>query len=276
MVIALGLGAALLIGVGDVFGSLAGRKGRVLATTLWVFLTSAIPLAILAIAIGGTASVGDYLFGGVAGVGGGLGLFSLYIGYSTATIGVVGPTAAVVGAALPVAVGIGIGDDAGSLALVGIGIGIVAVGLIGWRPDLGPSGDRKSALGYGLAAGLSFGVMATFLGLTGEESGILPLIPTRAVSALLLVVIAATRSVPMMPMRESWRYIPGTTVAAVGGLAMFIVAAQENLTIAGLLLQMAYAVTAALAVIVFGERPTPTQRLGFAAAITAIVLIAVG
>jgi len=276
MVITLGLGAALLIGIGDLFGSIAGRKGRVLAVTLWIFLTSFIPIVILAAVIGGTASAQDYTFGGVAGLGGGLGLFALYAGYSTATVGVVGPTAAVIGAALPVVVGIGIGDQAGPLALVGIVIGIAAVGLIGWRPDLGPTGDRRSALLFGLAAGFSFGIMATFLGLTGDDSGILPLIATRAVSSLLLVVIALIRRIPLVPMPDAWRHLPVATFAAVVGLAMFILAAQENLTIAGLLLQMTYGVTAALAIIVFKERPTPPQRVGFAAAVTAIVLISVG
>ena len=49
MVFALSLGAALLIGVGDVFGSLAGRQGRVLAVTLWIILTSAVPVVLIAV-----------------------------------------------------------------------------------------------------------------------------------------------------------------------------------------------------------------------------------
>lgn len=276
MVITLGLGAALLIGIGDLFGSIAGRKGRVLAVTLWIFLTSFVPIVVLALAIGGSPTLQDFIFGAVAGLGGGLGLFSLYAGYSTATIGVVGPTAAVVGAALPVLVGIGIGDQAGPLGLVGIVVGIAAVGLIGWRPDLGAIGDRRSAVLFGLAAGFGFGVMATFLGLTGDDSGIFPLITTRAVSILLLVAIALLRRIPLMPMPAAWRFLPVATFAAVVGMAMFIFAAQDNLTIAGLLLQMTYGVTAALAIVVFKERPTPSQRVGFAAAVTAIILISVG
>lgn len=247
-----------------------------LAVTLWIFLTSFIPIVVLAVVIGGSPTLQDFILGALAGLGGGVGLFALYAGYSTATVGVVGPTAAVVGATLPVVVGIGIGDQAGALALVGIVVGIAAVGLIGWRPDLGATGDRRSALLLGLAAGFSFGVMATFLGLTGDDSGIMPLIATRAMSSVLLVVIALTRGMPLLPVPSAWRFIPGATFAAVVGMAMFMRAAQENLTIAGLLLQMTYGVTAALAIVFFNERPTPPQQIGFAAAITAIALISVG
>lgn len=276
MVLALSLGAAVLIGVGDIFGSLAGRRGRVLATTLWVFLTSAFPITAIALLVGGTARPLDYLLGAIAGVGGGIGLLSLYAGYSRAAVGIVAPVSAVVGVFLPVTVGLTIGDRAGPLAMVGILVGMVAIALIGWRPDIGAVGERKTAIGFGLAAGLSFGAMAAVLGLTHQSAGALPLIPTRILSALTLVAIAGTAKLPLLPVRPSWRYIPWAAVCSAGGITLFILAAQQNLTIAGLLLQMAYAVSTLLAVIFFHERPTLSQRLGFAAAVVAVALLSVG
>lgn len=276
MVLLLSLGAALLIGVGDIFGSLAGRRGRVLATTLWVFITSAFPIILLALAWGGSARPFDYLLGAIAGIGGGLGLLSLYAGYSRAAVGIVAPVSAVVGVVLPVSVGLAVGDRAGPLALVGVVVGMVAIALIGWRPDVGAVGTRRAAVGFGLAAGLSFGVMASVLGLTQPESNLLPLIPTRILSALLMVAIASTVRLPVLPVRPSWRYIPWAALCSAGGIALYTTAAQQNLTIAGLLLQMAYGVTALLAIVIFSERPTPSQSLGFAAAAASVALIALG
>jgi EamA domain-containing membrane protein RarD len=65
-------------------------------------------------------------------------------------------------------------------------------------------------------------------------------------------------------------------LGSVGGILMFTLAAQQNLTISGLLLQMAYGVSALLAILFLGERSTTTQRFGFVAAATAIVLVSVG
>lgn len=102
------------------------------------------------------------------------------------------------------------------------------------------------------------------------------MIPTRILSALALVAIAGAARLPLMPVRPSWKFIPGATICSAGGIAMFVLAAQRNLTIAGLLLQMAYAVSALLAILIFHERPTRWQRIGFAASITALILIGVG
>lgn len=276
MVIALSLGAALFIGIGDVFGSLAGRRGRVLAATLWVILTSAVPIAVIAVVYGGEARPADYWLGAIAGVSGGLGLLTLYAGYARTTVGIVGPITAVVSAVLPVTVGIAIGDPAGSLTLIGIVVGVAAIALIGWKPDTRGLGSRRTAIAFGVGAGLAFGVMATVLGLTREQSNLLPLIPVRVVSALALGVIGGAARRPLWPSPGSWKYIPWAVVGSAGGMMMFTLAAQENLTIAGLLLQMAYGVSALLAIFLFQERPTRTQLLGFAGAIASIVLISVG
>lgn len=276
MVIALALGAALSIGIGDFFGTLAARRGRVLASTLWVMVTSAVPIAVIAIGLGGSPQTSDYVFGAVAGIGGGVGLLTLYAGYSRTTIGIVGPIAAVVSVGLPVTVGIAIGDPVGSLALFGIFVGVISVALIGWRPDTGGRHDVRTAVVYGIGAGLGFGLMATMLGVTHESAGLLPVIPTRIVSSLLLVAIALSRRLPLMPERSSWRFIPGATVGSAGGILLFTQAAQRNLSISGLLLQMAYGVSALLAIMFLQERSTAPQRFGFAAAVVAIALISLG
>lgn len=276
MVIALALGAALSIGIGDFYGTLAARHGRVLAATLWVMVTSGVVIVAIAVVFGGSPTPADYWYGAVAGLGGGLGLLTLYAGYAKTSVGIVGPIAAVVSVGLPVSVGIAIGDPVGNLAVVGIVIGIVAVALIGWKPDTGGRHDPRTATLYGIGAGLGFGLMATMLGVTSDGSGLLPVIPTRIVSGLLLVAIAFTRKLPLMPLPTSWRYIPGAALGSAGGILMFTLAAQQNLTISGLLLQMAYGVSALLAILFLQERSSVTQRFGFVAAALAIVLVSLG
>lgn len=276
MVVGLALSAALLIGISDFFSTLAARRGRVLAVTLWVIVISTIPLALIAVIVGGEPDGSDLLFGAAAGLGGGLGLLALFAGYARTSIGIVGPIAAVIGVVLPVTVGIATGDEAGALALVGIVIGAVGIGLIGWRPDTGGRHSRGAAVGYGLAAGVGVGVMATFLGLTQESAKLLPVIPTRLVSAAIVLAVASIRKAPIMPLPASWRYLPGSVIPGSVGILLWITAAQRNLTISGLLLQMLYAVSAILAILFLKERSSPLQRVGFAAAAVAVALVSVG
>ena len=276
MVALTALGAAVLIGIGDFFGSLAARQGRILAATLWVMILAAIPTVVVAVIVGGSPRPVDYWLGGLAGLAGGAGLLMLYAGYAKTSIGIVGPVTAVTGVILPVAVGIAIGDKVGGAVVLGIGIGILAIVLIGWKPETGGRHTASAAVLYGVGAGAAFGIMATMLGLTPESAGLLPVIPTRVFNALLLVGIATTRKLPVMPMRTSWHVIPLAAIGSAGGVLLFTVAAQQNLVISGLLLQMAYGVSTLLAIVFLGERSSITQRLGFVAATMAIALMILG
>ena len=207
----------------------------------------------------------------------GAGLLMLYAGYAKTSIGIVGPVTAVTGVVLPVAVGIAIGDKVVGAAVLGIGMGILAVVLIGWKPETGGRHTASTAVLYGLGAGAGFGIMATMLGLTPEGAGLLPVIPTRVVNALLLVVIAMSRKA----FRHAQAEILGNHSSSgewFGRRCPFVhdCCAQQNLTISGLLLQMAYEVSTLLAIVFLGERSSITQRLGFVAASVAIALMILG
>jgi len=273
----LGLGAALLIGFADLFGSRAGRMGRVLAVTFWVFVTGIVAIVAGAVVVGGSPSTRDLMLGSVAGVAGGVGLLILYAGYAKTTIGIVGPVAAVLSAVLPVAVGTLTNRPSGRI-IAGVLVGLVAIGLIGIaRPTEAETGSsaRRAAL-YGLGAGIVFGVMATIIGATDANAGMWPIVPMRVASALTLAAIAAVTRQPLLPDRASWRLIPAAGTLSAIGVGLFAMAAQRNLTVAGLLLQMAYGVTAVLAILFLGESATRTQKLGFVGAVISLILVTLG
>ncbi len=273
----LGLGAALLIGFADYFGSMAGRKGRILAVTFWVFLTGIVVIISGAVIVGGSPSTRDLVLGGVAGIGGGVGLLILYAGYAKTTIGIVGPVAAVIGAVLPVVVGTLTNRPSGTV-IAGILVGLVAIGLIGIDRSTeleGGSSARLAAL-YGFGAGMVFGIMATVIGATDSSAGMWPIVPMRITSVLILAIIGVITRQPLLPERASWRYIPAAAALSAIGIGLFAMSAQRNLTIGGLLLQMAYGVTAVLAILFLGERATGLQKLGFVAAVISLILVTLG
>jgi drug/metabolite transporter (DMT)-like permease len=270
--------AALCIGASDVSGAVAVRKGRLWATVMWIFGLSGVTMAVIASFAGGAPTTGDMLLGGLAGLASAVALLALYRGYELSELGIVGPTAGIVGAIVPVAVGLAL-DGAPSLVVVlGMLLGLAAVGLIGWspiRPDLDTTA-RRLGVAFGAAAGMCFGIMALGLGLLTEDAGMWPAVVTRISSSMTVLVIATILHRPLTPERGTLPNIAIAGAAAAFGIMFFVLAAQRDLAVAGLLIQMGYAVSVISAIVLFGERSLPTQRLGFVVAATSVALIAFG
>jgi drug/metabolite transporter (DMT)-like permease len=270
--------AALSIGTSDVFGAVAVRKGRLWATVMWIFGISGVVMAVVASLAGGEPTTGDLALGGLAGVASGLALLALYRGYELSELGIVGPTAGIVGAIVPVAVGFALDGAPSLLVVFGMLLGLAAVGLIGWspsRPDLDTTA-RKLGVLFGIAAGMSFGIMALGLGLLTDDAGMWPAVVTRISSSSTVLVIAIALHRPLTPAKGTLPNIAIAGAAAAFGIMFYVLAAQRDLAVAGLLIQMGYAVSVVSAVVLFGERSLPTQRLGFAIAAASVALITLG
>ena len=104
MTILIGLLSPLSIGVADHIGTNVGRRGRLLATVLAIYVFTLLSTLILAVWWGGSPTGSDLLLGSVSGVSSGMGLIQLYRGYTTRGTGIVGPVAAVTGAVVPIGV----------------------------------------------------------------------------------------------------------------------------------------------------------------------------
>ncbi len=159
----LALSAAVVYGTADFFGGVAARRTSPLAVTLSAHVVGLI-LLVLAIPMLPTAAPqpGDLVYGGLAGAFGAGGLILFYRALSRGTMSVVAPVAALFGAALPVVVGVGLGEQLSVPALAGIAIAIVAVGLVsreGEPPPTagGPTAAAATPLVLAVIAGAAFG-----------------------------------------------------------------------------------------------------------------------
>ena len=274
MSVLIGLISPVVIGYADHVGTNLGRRGRLMATVLWIYISTLVTTAVLALLWGGEPTTTDLLLGAGSGIGASMALVQLYRGYTTRGVGIVGPVAAVTGSVIPIAV------DAVRVGLpsviVGSGmvVGVIALWLIGLR---NPTGEwDRIAVRHGLMAGLLFGFTATMLGLTSDGSGIWPVLPGRvtAIGTVILVILVGRH--PIKPVRGS---IPRAGfIGLLGGIGLgsFTLAAQENLAIAGLFFQMAYGFTLVCQVVLAGERTTRIQVAGFGLAIVALAMILLG
>lgn len=274
MSVLIGLISPLSIGYADHVGVNLGRRGRLLAAILWIYIFTLLTTALLAILWGGSPTTTDLILGAGSGFGASLALINLYRGYAARGVGIVGTVAAVTGAVIPIGVDAFIVGLPSPVVSSGMVMGVGAIWLIGRK---NPGGDwDRIAMRHGLISGVLFGFTATLLGLTSDGSGIWPVLPGRfvAVGTVLLVILVQRH--PIKPLEGT---IPRAgLVGLLGGigLATFTLAAQVNLAVAGLFFQMSYGFTLVFQVLFAGERATRTQVIGFGLTVVALAMIILG
>lgn len=215
------------------------------------------------------------MWGAVSGVGGAVGILSLYRGLAI-DAGIVSPIAAVGAAGLPVLADV-LGGQAVGLSLVsGIVLGLASILLVSRQPS-DATGSAKPAIVAGAGAALGLGFMLIALGQVGEDAGIWPLLPSRVVSASLVAALAVWTAQPLL-----LRGRPAV-LAAIAGIGsalangLFILAVQRgSLAASSVLLSMFPAVTVLLARVFLNQRLSRDQIAGLVGALGAISLISVG
>jgi drug/metabolite transporter (DMT)-like permease len=272
----LALASAVVYGMADFCGGLATRRAAVVAVVAVSQAAGLVALLPLLPWLGGDPTVRDLGWGAVAGLAGAAGLVLFYRALAGGVMSVVAPVTAVSAAALPVLVGIGLGERLAWWAVVGIGLALVAVVLVAAEEGLSSLRTASPAsLVPALAAGAGFGLFFVLLDRTREESELGPLVAARVVSVALVTVVAlATRRTLRIPRTA----LPVVLLAGVGDMAanaLFLLASQQEgpLAIIGVLASLYPVSTVVLAQVVLGERLVRTQLAGLAAACAAVVLI---
>ena len=187
-------------------------------------------------------------------------------------MGIVAPTTSVVSALVPLGWGLASGERPGGLAYVGIVLGLLAI--IAVTMSDGPSGRLTGRIvAMALGSGLGFALFFIALGQTSLDSGLWPLVGSRAVSVPVILVIA-WRLADDAPLGGAWRLAALSGIIDMAANALFLSAAQRGLlAIAAVLSALYPAVTAVLAGVVLHERMSRLQLGGVGAALVAVILI---
>lgn len=276
MEVILGGLSSLLYGFADFLGGEAARKVSAATVVVWAGVFSFPFLLVVGLLVGGEAVGSDYLFGTLAGLAGGVGLVMLFAGLARGRAAVVAPMSAALGAVVPVVAGIVAGDRPTLMAWVGVAIAVPAIVLSAWIDDAG--GSVRSGLIYGTVAGISFGGFATFIGQTGDNSGLLALIPARASLIVMVVVIAMFGAWKVQPLRETPRALIASNSALdiTANISLVYALRAGSLALAAVAAAFYPAVTVLLARTVNGEHLRRRQLLGIALTLVALSLIALG
>jgi drug/metabolite transporter (DMT)-like permease len=263
--------AALGYGLSDFVGGVTSRR------------TSAWPVAFLAavgaagatfgaaIFISGSPTGADLLWGGLAGVGSGLGGAFLYRGLANGRMGVVAPISAVGAALIPLPVALFLGERPTWLAWVGIALALPGIWLVSREP-----GAQTTTAGVvdGILAGLGFGFLFVFAGQIGSDAGLLPVALTQVVGAISVVITAVLMRQDWAPRKrvDLWGLFAGALAA--GAMICFLFATHHGyLSIAAVVTSLYPAATIGLAALVLKERFSPSHALGMLLCLTAVVCV---
>jgi drug/metabolite transporter (DMT)-like permease len=185
---------------------------------------------------------------------------------------VVSPVTALVGAIVPLGIGLALGERPAGNDWAGIGLAMPAIWLV--TAAKADELDRAGGARYGALAGAGFGLFFAAIAQTGPGSGLWPLVGARVAQVTVVAVIVAVRQVPF-PSSGSRLALIGVGVGDILANVFLLIAFRSGLlTVVSVLASLYPAVTVVLAVLVVRESIHPRQRLGLLLALTAVGLIA--
>ena len=269
-----GLLSALTWGAGDFNGGLAAKRSNPYGV---VAVAHTISLGLLLILIAlirePVPPLKEWLWGGAAGLTGGIGLLLLYRALAEGRMSVAAPVSALLAAAIPVFVGIFQDGSPGTLVLLGFILALVAVWLVSGGEGFS---IRFTDLRQPIIAGIAFGAFFICLERASQTSLWWPLVAIRIVSISSLLGYATLTRQPWLPKRESLVPILLSSVLDTVGNASYAMSARMGrLDVAAVLGSLYPGATVLLAWVFLKEHISRIQAIGIMLALGAIILLTV-
>lgn len=184
------LTGALVFGAADFLGGLAAKRvSAILVTAVAALAGSAVLVAAYPV-LGGSWSAHDVTWGLVSGISGAIGISLLYACLAIGPMSILSPLTAVVAAVVPMVWGLLVsGDRFGPLGYWALGLALLAVVLVGFVPERGAVRPRLRGLLLAVGAGIGIGGFYITIDQTSDESGVVPLLLNRGVTATIMFTV---------------------------------------------------------------------------------------
>ena len=267
-------------GAADFVGGLTARRTSTLAAVL---VTQAAGLALLVAVLPwlppSSPSVRDFVWGGVAGLMGSIGVGLLYRALAIGTMAIVAPLTAVCAVAIPVFASLMLGEQIGAFTAAGILLAAVAIVLVSQQPSdratqMRPPRLLPTGVAEALCSGVAIGFFFLALARTGPTAGLWPLVASRGVGAAVFAMAAVVRRAPVRMSGPALLLASGGGALDMTANALYLIATRYGALSGVVTLSSLYpASTVLLARIVLGERLGPLQVAGVACALAAVTLI---
>ncbi|MGW2617541.1 EamA family transporter [Streptomyces sp. NPDC001500] len=279
------LATSLLWGLADFGGGLLTRRAPALTVVVVSQSIAAVVLGGVVVATGGWSEAGPRLwFAVAAGLVGPVALLCFYKALALGPMGVVSPLAAL-GVAVPVCVGLVLGERPGPVQVAGIAVAVAGVVLAG-GPQLRGAPVQRRAVLLTLVAALGFGTVFVLITeasttVTGLFLALFAQRVTNVAAGGAALYAAVRRGAPALPDGG----VPLASLPAYGSVGLadvaangtYAVAAQHGpVTVAAVLASLYPVVTALAARGFLRERLRAVQAAGAGLALLGTLLLATG
>jgi drug/metabolite transporter (DMT)-like permease len=227
--------------------------------------------------IGGRISHDAVVWGSLGGISQALGVLWLYAALGAGPISVVSPLAAMLTAAVPVAVGVVLGERPGTIAAIGIVLALIAVALVSRQAtDDGTSHRFTTRVAWlTIGSGVAFGLNFALIRQAPADSHLWPLLFARMSATGLVVAVAAASRNLRVPSGISLRLaLTAAVLEACANVSMLLALHASLLSLASVLIALYPAATVVLAMAVLRERVTRWQAVGMVLAASSVAMIA--
>jgi drug/metabolite transporter (DMT)-like permease len=237
-------------------------------------------LGALAFTAGGPIHPGAVLWGSLYGISQAIGVYWFYEAVRAGPISIVSPLAAVLNAAVPVGVGVALGERPGMMASAGVVLAMVAVFLVGRESpdddDVRTHRFTSKVAWLTIGSGVAFGLDFVLLHQAPVVCRMWPLFFARAAATVLVLVTAAVSKNFALPSSTPLRLaIFAALLDTCANVSMLLAIQKWMLSLASILISLYPATTVVLAIIVLRERLTRWQAVGMLLAAVSVSLIAV-
>ncbi|KIF67183.1 membrane protein [Streptomyces sp. AcH 505] len=284
------LATSLLWGMADFGGGLLTRRMPALTVVVLSQTVAVVVLGCVVVATGGWSEADPRLWYAVgAGAVGPVAMLCFYKALALGPMGVVSPLGSI-GVAVPVGVGLLVGERPGLIQFAGIAVAVAGIVLAG-GPQLRGAPVRRRAILLTLVAAVGFGTVMTLIShasttITGLFLALFVQRVTNVAVGGGALYVSTRRGAPALPPAEDGGF--GVVRAALPALAFvgladvaangtYSIAAQHGpVTVAAVLASLYPVVTAVAARGVLGERLRAVQAAGAGLALVGTVLLAAG
>ncbi|MDX6364656.1 MAG: hypothetical protein QOC85_3666 [Streptomyces sp.] len=282
------LATSLLWGLADFGGGLLTRRMPALTVVVVSQTIAATVLGVLVVATGGWREAGPQLwFAVAAGLAGPVAMLAFYKALALGPMGVVSPLGSL-GVAVPVGVGLVLGERPGILQFAGIAVAVAGVVLAG-GPQLKGAPVQRQAVLLTLLAAFGFGAVMSLISeasttVTGLFLALFVQRVTNVVAGGTALFLSVRRGAAALPdgsgmtlIRRSLPALAFVGLADVAANGMYATAAHYGpVTVAAVLASLYPVVTALAARGVLSERLRGIQAAGAGLALVGTVLLATG
>jgi drug/metabolite transporter (DMT)-like permease len=279
------LATSLLWGLADFGGGLLTRRTPALTVVVVSQSIAVVVLGVIVMATGGWTEAGPQLwFAVAAGLVGPVAMLAFYKALALGPMGVVSPLGSI-GVAVPVGVGLVLGERPGVLQFVGILVAVAGVCLAG-GPQFRGAPVQRQAIALTLLAAFGFGAVMALIAeasttLTGLFLALFVQRVTNVAAGGLALCVSVRRGAPALAVDGfPWRSLPALAFVGLADVAAngtYSIAAQHGpVTVAAVLASLYPVVTAVAARGVLRERLRAVQAAGAGLALVGTVLLASG